>query len=335
MRYWATLLFGMVCSCSKAPGPVSPTTELKTTPVDVIDVPLSGPFSEKKAELSALAWWGEKLILCPQYPAKFGLAGSGAVATISKEALLALSAQGSPKAPIEPVALPFDDGGLSAKVEGFEGFEAIVVDGSRVALTIEAKRSSGMIGYLVAGSISEAGIVLDPSSLAVLQPQATLPNMAFESLTPVRKNLLAAVFEANGSSCTHDPNARMFRWEKNGFSAAPSWKLDAIDYRITDITPPDDLGRMYALNIYWTGEQFLARAGADDAEKNQGVEQIIELVADGNRIHRTGRAPWSLKPDATPKARNWEGIARLDGVGFLIVTDEHPSTRLAIVPVSP
>jgi len=31
-------------------------------------------------------------------------------------------------------------------------------------------------------------------------------------------------------------------------------------------------------------------------------------------------------------SRNWEGIARLDKRGFLVVTDEHPGTILAFIP---
>ena len=31
-------------------------------------------------------------------------------------------------------------------------------------------------------------------------------------------------------------------------------------------------------------------------------------------------------------ARNWEGIARLEGRGFLLVTDQFPDTILAFVP---
>jgi hypothetical protein len=32
------------------------------------------------------------------------------------------------------------------------------------------------------------------------------------------------------------------------------------------------------------------------------------------------------------KSRNWEGLARLDKKGFLMIVDEHPRTILAFVP---
>jgi hypothetical protein len=33
--------------------------------------------------------------------------------------------------------------------------------------------------------------------------------------------------------------------------------------------------------------------------------------------------------------RNWEAIARMDDLGFLIATDEHPQTILAFVAIPP
>ena len=31
-------------------------------------------------------------------------------------------------------------------------------------------------------------------------------------------------------------------------------------------------------------------------------------------------------------ARNWEGLVRLDNLGFLLITDEHPKTMLVYIP---
>ncbi len=45
------------------------------------------------------------------------------------------------------------------------------------------------------------------------------------------------------------------------------------------------------------------------------------------------RAPIQLTLVDEATVRNWEGIARLDGRGFLIATDTYPATILAFVPV--
>ena len=49
-------------------------------------------------------------------------------------------------------------------------------------------------------------------------------------------------------------------------------------------------------------------------------------------VELSGRAPVELEL-APMETRNWEGLALLEGRGFLIATDKYPSTLLAFVPL--
>ncbi len=64
------------------------------------------------------------------------------------------------------------------------------------------------------------------------------------------------------------------------------------------------------------------------------VERQVELQlpADGQgSITLTGAPPIQLKLAEGQVARNWEGLVRLDGRGFLLATDSFPETILAFV----
>jgi hypothetical protein len=55
----------------------------------------------------------------------------------------------------------------------------------------------------------------------------------------------------------------------------------------------------------------------------------LELTERGISILST--PPIQLKMDQV-EGRNWEGIVRLDKLGFLVVSDKHPRTILGFVP---
>jgi hypothetical protein len=57
---------------------------------------------------------------------------------------------------------------------------------------------------------------------------------------------------------------------------------------------------------------------------------LVEFKINPKEIVRTNTAPIQLVMEE--KSRNWEGLARLDKKGFLMIVDEHPRTILAFVP---
>ena len=61
------------------------------------------------------------------------------------------------------------------------------------------------------------------------------------------------------------------------------------------------------------------------------VERLLEFQFVDGKIVRTETQPINIKLSEFGESRNWEGIVRLDNIGFLIVTDRFPGTILAFI----
>src|SRR5512138_133697 len=82
----------ILSACQTIPGltaaaQVSPVPE--PAEVEVRNIPLAGPAAGSNAELSGLAWYGDWLILLPQYPERFPSGPDGSLFAIAKADLLA------------------------------------------------------------------------------------------------------------------------------------------------------------------------------------------------------------------------------------------------------
>jgi hypothetical protein len=56
----------------------------------------------------------------------------------------------------------------------------------------------------------------------------------------------------------------------------------------------------------------------------------LQYATDGITLTKT--PPIQLQLEFRSAPRNWEGLARLDGLGFLLVTDKFPETLFGFVP---
>src|SRR5689334_2341896 len=90
----------------------------------VIPLPLSGPLSEPRAEISGLAWYEDNLILLPQYPTVFDENGDGLLYYLPKEEILAYL-DGTNTAALEPRPIQLIAPDLADQIRNFQGFEAI------------------------------------------------------------------------------------------------------------------------------------------------------------------------------------------------------------------
>jgi len=167
---------------SATPPPPTPTPNFPPEqPVTLI--PLAGPLGAVEAEVSGLAWYGDRLAFLPQYPERFGAAEySAAVFVLDKAEILAYL-DGKSQAPLQPRPVPFDSGGISQNIPGYEGFEAIAFSGDQVYVTIEAS-PDGMQGYLASGFVSPGftDLRLNPNRLTAIAPQADITNLSDESI---------------------------------------------------------------------------------------------------------------------------------------------------------
>ncbi|MEZ4719060.1 MAG: hypothetical protein R2851_23660 [Caldilineaceae bacterium] len=312
-----------------AAAPADPTAER-----DVWPIPLDAPANVAEQEYSAMAWYGDTLVLVPQFPAR----DDNALVTLARADVLAYL-RGELDGPLPTGRIPFDDGNLAERITGFEGYEAIGFDGDTVYMTVETHPGTWMLGYIVAGTIDADGITLDPALRTPVAVQAPLSNMTDETLV-IDGDRVLTIFEANGVNVNPAAHVNVFSRDLEKLEPIP---LANVEYRLTDATALDDARRFWAINYFWPGDDKLKPA--DDpiaATYGQGkthaqgtvVERLLEFQVADDGVTLTETPPIQLTLLPAGVARNWEGIARLqdgDIDGFLLVTDKFPVTQLAFV----
>lgn len=301
----------------------------------ITQIPLSGPIAVPEAEISGMAWYGDLLILLPQYPYRFPVGDAGSLFALHRSEILDFI-QRKTSGSLTPIQIPFYSPGLETSIRGFEGFEAIAIDGDRVFMTIEA-HPNGMMGYLVAGQIAPdmSEIHMDTARLSQIQPQTGIPNFSDEALLVFGSRLIS-IYEISGGLFNPNPVAHMFDFslQLQDILAFPD-----IPYRISDATSPDDSGRFWAINFTLRGEvEATTSSGSlldgfrEELSQFETLERLVELQFSEDGIVLSGTPPILLELTGSQQNSNWEAIARLGDLGFLIATDEHPDTILAFVP---
>ena len=311
----------------------------------IVPIPINGPLATPEAEVSGMAWYGEYLILLPQFPSRFAQPGSdGSIYALPKAEIIAFL-DGSQTAPLNPIAIPFVAPGLADLIYGFEGFEAITISGERAYFTIESHSGAPMVALLTTARISPdlSLVKLDTSTLVVLSPQTLLPNYSDEAMFVSGEEAIT-IYEANGKSINANPVAHRLDLATFSLETIP---FPNLEYRITDATDIDSAGRFWVINTFSPKDSWMA-ADTDpivekfDEEvsgeatshfKSGTVERLVELQYTPAGITLTDTPPVQLKLIEGESLRNWEALARLDERGFLLMTDKHPRSILAFVPI--
>lgn len=328
-KRWLTwlFLFLLVGGC----GPVAAVT-LPETPVQ--EILLTKPANISTSEISGMDWYEDWLVMLPQYPQRIR---RGGLFAIPKSEILAYLDAERPQR-IDPRIVPFDDGGLRRSVPGFQGFEAIAFDGDAVYLTIEAETLGQMQGYIVRGQVigDLEAVRLEPNTLREVPLPVNMINMTAESLLLAGEELLT-LFEANGARILSDPVAQRFDRALEPLGELP---FPNVEYRITDTTRLDGDGRFWAINyffpvdvrLYTFRDPLVSAYGEGRTNARMlGVERLVEMQYTDEGITLVDEAPLYLRMESIT-GRNWEGIARLDDRGLLVVSDKHPDTILGFVP---
>lgn len=337
-----TILFVSGCQRISPVNPPMSATVLETMLPSAVDkipmeakvtrIHLSEPLDEPKAELSGLTWAGDWLILLPQYPDRF----ENQIYRLNHQIIL--DAVADPSMVLAPDPVIFNSDGLENKVAGFEGFEAITTNGTDAFLTIET-HSAGSKGYLVKG-IWEADysqLTLDATSLTLIPTQMNISNSSYESVLVFGARIFT-IYEANGANINAHPRAEMF---DQALNSASSLSFPNIEYRITDVTQPDENGEFWAINYFYPGDLSKLNPADDVLAQTYGkgmthanspvVERLVAFQFSEDGIVFADKAPIQLQLLPDDVARNWEGLARLDQIGFLLSTDKFPETWLAFV----
>jgi hypothetical protein len=324
------------CGGTTTPGATSVPKGTGAVEYAVTEIPLAGPVADNNAEVSGMAWYGDYLILLPQYPNFDVKEKDGVVFALPRAEILAYL-DGATGEPLEPIPIAFSAPGLAGQIDGFQGYEALAFVGDQAFLTIEAQTGSGMKGYLVSGRIAPdlGELALDTNAWAEILPEADQDNKSEEALL-VAGDTLVTIYEVNGAAINPAPMAHLFdtTLDSRGTTAFPH-----VEYRITDATALDGNNRFWAINYFFPGDEELLPERDPLAERYgegpthaayEPVERLVEFEYGEAGIELTETPPIQLEL-LSDDARNWEGLVRLEGRGFLLVTDKFPETILGFV----
>jgi hypothetical protein len=342
---------------------VVPVTLAQDEPVEEVEVQfieLDGPAAEPDSELSGLVWVGDYLLLVAENPNLYigedyadqfeteeGV--SGYFFGLAKADILAYLEVDNPE-PLTPFPVPVISDDIVESIPGFDGFEAAGVfddgEGGYVGvLIIEADtEDESMLGFAVPGRIApDLGSVELLLDVAVpIEPQTEFNNMSYESIIAVpgetvTESTAITLYEANGTAVNEAPTGQIISLQTGELSSIP---FVNVEFRITDVTALDENDVFWATNYFYVGEDFLAAEedpifaeygmGASQDEFD-GYERLVAFQYAEDGITLADMAPIQLLMTEESNGRNWEGIARLDDLGFLIVTDKYPSTLLGFV----
>ena len=307
--------------------------ESQLVPQTLIEIPLDGPITKKKAELSGMAWLDEDtLVLLPQYPDVFGT--PGILFTISKQAILDYLDHKSVE-PILPGMIILDMPNFRDMIPDYEGFEAIEFHDKNIYLTIESGKGNHMMGYLISGVVSANNkeIQIDASQMTKIPPPIQLDNRTDEALL-IDQGKIYTFFEANGASINSYPVAHVFDLNLNALGTV---SFPHLEFRVTDTAMGTDDG-IWVINQISQKDidilpQFDPLSNTSPQVTSSAtfmhVERLVKLNLDGKGFTIADFPPIQIKLGDTP--RNWEGLAILDNRGFLLVTDKSPDTILGFV----
>lgn len=310
--------------------------------VEPVPIPLGPPLDSIDAEISGLAWGADTLYFLPQFPERFGEGEGNLVFFGVPREDLEARLDGTVTAPLDYLEIPCNAPWLAPLIEGFDGLESVGVLGRRCFMTIEAEGDSTASSFLAAGRWEDSGgsLTLELDRLTSIPMDVKLPNVSVETIVMDGERIVT-IGEANGLNINPAPRALVFDLELNEVGTMP---LPQIEYRITDATALDENRRFWVLNYAYPPECAVLLPAVDPETERFGapewltgevcVERLLELrITDDERIVRTDTPPLWLQPREDGRCRNWEAMVRYGDRGFLLMTDEHPETMLAFVPL--
>ncbi len=294
--------------------------------IDPIYITLNGDITSPDQEISGLAWYNGNLILLPQYP-------KDVVYSIPKTQIIEFI--DSSRTTILPNEIGWNSSDIERRIRGFEGYESIIFNDDTIYVTIEAERRKNNSGFVARGIIgnNKNEIIINNKSLKKIKTPVTLRNMAYEAIL-LCNNSVIAIYEVNSAEVNGSPIYHQFDKKLKSDTIKP---FPFTEYRITDATEIDNEGKFWVANYFWPGDYDLLKPDLNYliAKKKdiKSVERLLEFQFIDGKIVRTETQPINIKLSEFSESRNWEGIVRLDNIGFLIVTDRFPGTILAFIPV--
>ena len=303
----------------------------------VVEIKLEAEASYSDAELSGLAWYKNYLILLPQFPYKFGDGLNGAIFYLPKQKIKRYISSKNHK-PLRPKKLSIDATGLDKFNRLGSGYEGVIFNKDTVYFVLENYKEETE-GFIVRGTIDfpNKKIKLNENSLKKIRIKNHLPNLSEETITYFYGELFT-IHEINGINVNSNPVAAKFNRD---LSTQTLINFPHLEYRVTDATAVAADSTFWAINYFWKGDTnqlkpqsdlLLEKFGIGKTHKNRySVERLIKMKITPDAVKLVDEPPIYLELPPNTPSRNWEGIAKLDDLGFLIVTDKFPYTILGFV----
>ena len=316
----------------------TPTNREYLEEVEVIPLKLPDRISAASFEYSGMGWFGDYMVLLPQYPEGKDFSRKPNLFAIAKQDLLAAITDPDLELPVRDI--PIENSDLRSVIKGFEGFESILFVDQNVYMTIESRAGDPMMGYLIRGVVNGdlESITLDVNSIVELRPFSSELNATFEGMTYWNGSLYV-MYEHNSMRNVKQPVAYQINPDLENIREIP---FPVINYRITDATISDVDGKFWVMNYFFPGDTHLAvdqdslveeyGEGKTHAE-NDPVERLVQLRIENDQISRIDQPPTYLQLLDNDIARNWEGLVMLDNLGFLLITDSFPGSVLGFCPI--
>jgi hypothetical protein len=279
----------------------------------VQEIPLSGALAAGDRIISGMSWYGDTLIM---------LTGEGRVYALPKSTIAAYL-DGNLRGPLYAPSIAFDTGGVEGLVPRFEGFEGIAFAGDQVAVILrgEVWEVPWQMTWLVRGTIAPdlSQVTLDPETMTRIPPQSPVMNYNGESVFTVDESVVT-VHEIDDPTVVYQPVAHVFP----AGGDETTIPFPPIGYRITDVSQPDANGLFWALN---TNQPPISPGSrlADDLfgaygmglthSQSEGVARLVALRYSESGIELAGGM---LQLRLAEEPRQWEGLAQLDGQGWLL-----------------
>lgn len=304
--------------------------------VEPIYLPIQGELSKRSSEISGMCWYGDKLIILPQYPSLFG-DEFGKIFFIEKTIILK-SISGNSIEFINPDYFSIDLREFKELFYIGSGFESITIRENTAYFTIEHLNGGKTETILIIGEVDSTNktIILDKKSLTKDPTDLFIHNISDESILFYKEDIIP-IYEIFGQNINKNPTVSVF---STNLEFQRKIAFPTIEYRITDVTSVDQSGKFWAINYFYPGDNKKLNPARDEImvkygigkshSKNDPVERIIQFEIKENSIVLTEEPPIyiSLLEDTS---RNWEAIEKLDDKGFLIATDTFPETILAFI----
>ncbi len=340
IRLYLIIIFSLlVYSCSKTVEKVNTdkSSYKILNEVDPLVIPLNGDISKSSSEISSLCWYHNYLLLLPQYPNFLSKNDNGIIFFLKKRDILNYI-NGKTSHNLFPKTFKINLAEFENYIGNGSGFEGISVINDNVYISIENMNLGNTESYLVSGTIDTTSFImkLDKNKLRKIPAPTNISNMSCETVAS-SNNRIITIYEANGKNVNPNPKAYVYDENENYLGSV---SFPTIEYRITDATKIDKNGKFWAINYSYPGEEKKLKWTTDLVAQKFGigkshintkvVERLLEFQYSNGNIILSGTNPIYFKL-LEKDSRNWEGLVKLDKIGFLVATDTFPKTMLAFI----